>query len=296
MAESSNKNNKHPDWIKVRYKPSKIIDDVEEFLGQFNVHTVCSSALCPNRGVCFGSREMTFLLLGNNCTRSCKFCSVDKTPQEPYFEFERDTHVILKAIKKFDLDYVTLTSPTRDDLPDGGASVYADLITKLKNLDSPPGVEALIPDFKGDWDALNLVISSKPDVLAHNLETVKRLYIRARKGADYNRSLELIERSSMNNNVITKSALMVGLGETLDELFDTMNDARVAGCQIMVVGQYLRPTSSQLPVDRYVTPDEFEIIRQEGERIGFEVILAGPLYRSSYKAKKAFLAVKNSVD
>jgi lipoic acid synthetase len=286
--ENESKEQKHPDWVKVRYKPSKLIDDVENFLSTYDVHTVCSSALCPNRGECFGSGEMTFLILGKNCTRQCSFCSVDKSKHDPYTDFERDSTAILEAVKRFNIEYVTLTSPTRDDLPDGGASVYADLVKKLKGIENPPGVEILIPDFKGNKDSLDHVIESKPDVLAHNLETIERLYIRARKGADYERSLEILRYASGSKKVITKSAFIVGLGETIDELFDAMLDARETGCEIMVIGQYLRPTANQMPVQRYYTPDEFRMIEDKGRQIDFRVTLAGPLYRSSYKAKEAY--------
>lgn len=290
------KHNEHPSWVKVRYRPSKMIDEVEDFLREYNVHTVCSSALCPNRGQCFNEKAMTFLILGPRCTRQCSFCSVDKSKGEPYTEFERDAQAIFKAVEKFNLRYITLTSPTRDDLPDGGASVYADLINRLKNLPNPPMVEALIPDFDGNWDALNLVLDSKPDVLAHNLETVSRLYYRIRKGADWNRSLEVLKITSNSGRTITKSAFIVGLGETLPELSDALTEARKAGCEIMVVGQYLRPTKTQMPVDRYVTPDEFDLIEETGRQTGFKVMLAAPTYRSSFKAEEAYnLAVKKSI-
>ncbi len=279
---------KHPSWVKVRYKPSRIIDEVENFLKEYKVHTVCSSALCPNRGLCFNEKAMTFLILGPRCTRHCTFCSVDKSKHEPYTEFERDTQAIFKAVEKFNLRYITLTSPTRDDLPDGGAFVYADLIKRLKSMHNPPLVEALIPDFVGNWNALNLVIDSRPDVLAHNLETVPRLYSVVRKGADWNRSLEVLRITSHSGKTITKSAFIVGLGETLSELSDALNEAREVGCEIMVVGQYLRPTKTQMPVDRYVTPDEFKLIEETGRKIGFKVMLAAPTYRSSFKAEEAY--------
>lgn len=287
---------KHPSWVKVRYRPSKVIDDVENFLSEYKVHTVCSSALCPNRGICFNEKAMTFLILGSRCTRLCSFCSVDKSEREPYAEFERDAQSIFKAVEKFNLRYITLTSPTRDDLPDGGASVYADLIRRLKNLKSPPLVEALIPDFNGNWDALNLVINSKPDVLAHNLETVPRLYSSVRKGADWDRSLEVLKITSRSGKTITKSAFIVGLGESLSELAVAMEEAKKVGCEIMVVGQYLRPTKMQMSVDRYVTPDEFKQIEETGRKIGFKVVLASPTYRSSFKAEDAYrMATKDNL-
>ena len=282
----------HPDWIKVRYRPSKIIDEVEAFLKQYDINTVCSSALCPNRGYCFNERAMTFLLLGPNCTRGCKFCSVDKNPNAPYSDFEKDAYAILKAVEKFNLKYITLTSPTRDDLPDGGAFVFADIIKSLKRLDKPPKVEALIPDFRGNKESLLKVSEASPDVIAHNLETVPRLYKWVRIGADWSRSLDVLQYIRNKGSAIVKSALMVGLGETYEEILDSMNRAYDCGCEIMVIGQYLRPSREQMEVDRYVTPDEFERYENDGRKIGFKVIMAGPLYRSSYKAEEAYMEAK----
>jgi lipoic acid synthetase len=293
MAESGKS---HPDWVKVRYKQSCVIDDVESFLSQNKVNTVCSSALCPNRGQCFNDRAMTFLLLGSKCTRSCRFCSVDKKPGDPYTAFEKDAENVLLAVRKFNLRYVTLTSPTRDDLPDGGASVFAETISRLKQLEKPPKVEALIPDFLGNVDFLQKVLDSQPDVIAHNLETVPRLYYRTRVGADWERSISILKHSRNHGKAITKSAFIVGLGETDDELIEAMRKAFDAGCEVMIIGQYLRPTKSQMEVERYVTPDQFRMYEREGEKIGFKVIMAGPLYRSSYKAEEAFYKAKGMYD
>lgn len=285
MAESGKS---HPDWVKVRYKQSCVIDDVESFLSEHRVNTVCSSALCPNRGQCFNDQAMTFLLLGPRCTRLCRFCSVDKSPADPYTAFEKDAENVLLAVSKFNLRYVTLTSPTRDDLPDGGASVFAELISRLKQLENPPKVEALIPDLLGNMDYLQKVLDSKPDVIAHNLETVERLYYRTRVGSDWEKSISILKHSRNHGKAITKSAFIVGLGETDDELLDAMCVAFEAGCEIMIIGQYLRPTKSQMEVERYVTPDQFSMYERKGEKIGFQVVMAGPLYRSSYKAEEAF--------
>lgn len=278
----------HPDWVKVRYRQSCVIDDVESFLSEHHVNTVCSSALCPNRGQCFNDRAMTFLLLGPRCTRSCRFCSVDKSPCDPYTAFEKDTENVLLAVSKFSLRYVTLTSPTRDDLPDGGASVFAETIMRLKQLESPPKVEALIPDFLGNVNSIQKVLDSKPDVIAHNLETVKRLYYRTRVGADWKRSISILRHSRSHGKSITKSAFIVGLGETDDELLDAIHQAFDAGCEILIIGQYLRPTKFQIEVERYVTPDQFSQYERKGAKIGFKVIMAGPLFRSSYRAEEAF--------
>jgi len=280
---------KKPPWVKVRYKPSKELMEVESFLRERGVHTVCSSAICPNRMECFSKSAMTFLILGPYCTRNCRFCFVDKNAQKGYMDFKSDEEKILDAVKKFGLRHVTLTSPTRDDLQDGGAEVFASIITKLKNLDFPPTVEALIPDFGGNENALETVIKSRPDVLAHNLETIPRLYNRVRKGSDWERSLGVLRRSADAGKSVTKTAFIVGLGESNEELFEAMLAARSAGAEIVVIGQYLRPTVNQIPVERYVTPDEFRSIEEEGGKMGFKVSLAGPLYRSSYMAEEAYL-------
>ena len=278
----------HPEWVKVRYRQSDMIDDVERFLSTKKVNTVCSSALCPNRSECFNQRAMTFLILGPKCTRHCTFCSVDKSASAGYSDFEKDSDKILDAVKKFKLRYVTLTSPTRDDIPDGGASVYSDLILKLHNLENPPLVEVLVPDFDGNPKALETVLKANPEVLAHNLETVPRLYYGIRKGADWARSIKIIKRTAEYGKSIPKSAFMVGLGETLDELFTAMRSAHDSGCKIMVIGQYLRSTKQQSPVNKYYSPGEFALIEKEGKKIGFKVILSGPLYRSSYLAEQAY--------
>jgi len=212
---------------------------------------------------------------------------VDKSGPAGYSDFEKDAENIRTAVRKFKLRYVTLTSPTRDDIPDGGASVYSDIIQKLHTLDNPPMVEVLVPDFSGNRKAIDLVIRSNPEVLAHNLETVPRLYYRIRKGADWSRSLEIIKRTADGGNSVPKSAFIVGLGETLDELFSAMRSAHESGCEIMVVGQYLRSTKNQLPVVKYYSPDEFAAIEKEGREIGFKAMLSGPLYRSSYLAEQA---------
>jgi lipoic acid synthetase len=277
-----------PEWVKVRYKPSKETLEIEKFLLDRHINTVCSSAVCPNRGECFHKQAMTFLILGPYCTRNCQFCSVEKSGSEKYMDFAKDEENILSTLERFNLRYVTITSPTRDDLPDGGASIYALIISKLKEHPLLPLVEVLIPDFGGDFDALDMVLEAKPDVIAHNLETIPRLYYRVRKGADWIRSLEILKRSSAKNRSVVKTAFIVGLGETMDEILDAMIAARQAGTDIVVIGQYLRPTSSQMPVERYVTPDEFKMLEEEGIRMGFKVALANTFYRSSYRAEEAY--------
>jgi len=278
-----------PSWVKVRYKPSKELMEVEGFLKCKGVHTVCSSAICPNRMECFSKRTMTFLILGPYCTRSCRFCSVDKNSHKPYLEFESDEEKIVEAVEKFGLRHVTITSPTRDDLEDGGAGLYASIIKKLRELDSPPSIESLIPDFKGNSDAIDMVVESQPEVLAHNLETIPRLYNRVRIGADWERSMRVLRHSVDAGNSVTKTAFIAGLGETNEELIEAMRIARSAGVDVVVIGQYLRPTSNQMTVQRYVTLDEFGTLEEEGKKMGYKVSLAGPLYRSSYMAEKAYL-------
>jgi lipoic acid synthetase len=254
------------------------------------LHTVCEEARCPNVGECWNAGTATFMILGDVCTRSCGFCAV--TTGRPGELDLIEPYRLAKAVAALGLDYVVITSVNRDDLETGGAEVFAACIKTLRRLDPSIRVEVLIPDFKGNWDALATVVEARPFVLNHNIETVPRLYRRVRPQAVYERSLEVIARAkAMAPDMLAKSGFMVGLGETLDETLAVMRDLREHGCDIVTVGQYLRPTKHHLPVERYWHPDEFQAFRDYGAELGFTHVEAGPLVRSSYHAEKQTTAV-----
>ena len=241
----------------------------------------CESARCPNRTECFAQGTATFMILGDICTRNCTFCAVKHgKPETP--DPEEPEHIV-SAVKKLGLRYVVITSVTRDDLPDGGASQFAQIIKALRAYDSNILVEVLVPDFRGSLPAWQVVIDASPDVLNHNVETVPRLYLEVRPGANYQRSLELLRRAKLNG-LLTKSGLMLGLGENRQEIIEVMADLREAGCDLMTIGQYLQPSLKHHKVVRYVTPDEFAQYEVIAKRMGFLGVASGPLVRSSFKA------------
>jgi lipoic acid synthetase len=274
---------KRPDWIKVRFHDSARFEDTLGLVRKEQLHTVCEEAHCPNIGECFGSGTATFMILGDICTRSCGFCAV--TSGRPQGLDLLEPLRLARAIERMDLDYAVVTSVNRDDLPDGGASVFAACLRAARSRAPRCQVEVLIPDLMGNWDALATIVRAKPVVLNHNIETVPRLYRRVRPKARYERSLDLFRQvKAIDPNMPTKSGIMVGLGETLPEIFETMADLRAHGCDLMTVGQYLRPDADHLPVVRYYHPDEYAAIAAEGKRFGFTHVEAGPLVRSSYHA------------
>jgi lipoic acid synthetase len=249
------------------------------------LHTVCESARCPNIGECWQSRTATFLILGNTCTRRCAFCAVESgQPTEHDLDEPRR---VAEAVAALRLKYAVITSVTRDDLPDGGAGIFADTIRRVR--DAVPGcrVEVLIPDFGGEADALAAVVAARPDVLNHNVETVPRLYSLVRPQADYPRSLALLARAkALDPATVTKSGIMLGLGETDDEIAATLGDLRAAGVEIVTIGQYLRPSTGHLPVQRYYAPDEFARYADLARGLGFAHVESAPLVRSSYHARE----------
>jgi len=252
-----------------------------------HLNTVCREARCPNRVECFNRGTATFLIMGDTCTRRCRFCNVNKGKPQP-LDKEEPRHVA-EAVKALGLKYVVITSVTRDDLPDGGAAHFASVIRKVREIDPGVGIEVLIPDFQGDSDSLNTVLDARPDVLNHNVETVSRLYEAVRPGAVYERSLELLARAkTINPSIKTKSGLMVGLGETDAELYGVFADLRKAGCDLLTIGQYLAPTKEHYPVADYILPEKFEEYRAKALEMGFLDAASGPLVRSSYKAGEMF--------
>ncbi|HEY3202165.1 MAG TPA: lipoyl synthase [Thermoanaerobaculia bacterium] len=281
-----------PEWLKVRLNTTGEYEEVRGMMRRLSLVTVCEEARCPNIHECWArERTATFMLMGDICTRHCGFCAVGKgkpgslDPGEP----ER----VAEAARELGLAHVVVTSVNRDDLEDGGAGHFAATIRAIRRRNPGCTVEVLIPDFCGNWEALDLVLEETPEILNHNTETVARLYRRVRPDATYARSLELLARADARRkrdraSWKTKSGLMVGLGETMDELRAALRDLRGVGCDIATIGQYLQPHERRLPIERYYTPEEFEILRQDGEAIGFFRVEAGPLVRSSYHARRAF--------
>src|ERR1700724_3517988 len=273
-----------PEWLRVKFFNGPNYQDLKRIMRTLDLNTVCESARCPNMGECWEHRTATFMILGNICTRACGFCAVPSgKPAAPPDEQEPER--VAEAAQLMGLRYAVVTSVNRDDQPDGGAAIFARTIMKIR--DRVPGcrVEVLIPDFRGDWQALETVLAARPDVLNHNMETVSRLYRRVRKGAVYQRSLELLRRAGvMAEGVSTKTGMMLGLGETREEILKAMEDIVAQGTHILTLGQYLQPTPEHLPLERYVHPDEFAEFKRLGEQMGFRHVEAGPLVRSSYHA------------
>ncbi len=278
---------KKPTWLKKRIPPIQDLAKVRSILSESELHTVCEEARCPNLGECFSKGTATILILGRICTRNCGFCAVERgTPRDLD---ESEPAKVSGAIRQMGLQYVVLTSVTRDDLPDGGASRFAETLRAVRARDRGIKIEVLVPDFKGDESSLTIVLNESPDVLNHNIETVRRLYPVVRPQANYQRSLDLLERSkAFHPEIITKSGLMLGLGEDRNEVLDLLQDLRDVGCDFLTVGQYLQPRPDRLPVRRYIPPEEFEEYKRVGEGMGFKGIASGPFVRSSYHASQMF--------
>ncbi len=279
-----------PEWLKVRPPGGDNFSHIKETLEKFNLHTVCEEASCPNLSECWGGGTATFMLMGDTCTRGCRFCDVDSGhPEEALDPYE--PLKIARAVSEIELDYVVLTSVDRDDLPDGGAGHFAKTVETIRELDPSTYVETLIPDFQGNREQMDRMFASSPDVLAHNIETIERLTPAVRDPrAGYRQSLDVLEYAKERDpDQITKSSIMVGWDETRDELRQAMSDLRSAGCDILTFGQYLRPSEKHREVDRFVPPEEFEELKKEGEEMGFSFVASGPLVRSSYRAGEFFV-------
>lgn len=276
-----------PKWLRRRLPQGPVYESVKKMIVANDLHTVCQEAKCPNLWECFSQHTATFMILGDACTRNCKFCGVKHGPtglSDP----EEPSRVAL-GVKELGLKYVTVTSVTRDDLEDGGAEFFVKTINEIRKKSPGTRVEVLIPDFQGNKEALEKVVTARPDVLNHNIETVPRLYVKARPQADYKRSLEvLFLAKTIDDRIVTKSGLMLGLGESDEELLQTMKDLLKAGCRILTLGQYLQPGKDQLPVERFVEPAEFEKWQKTGLEMGFSEVASGPFVRSSYHAGEIF--------
>lgn len=280
---------KKPDWLKIRLTSGENVNLVHGLLDDLSLHTVCQEARCPNIHECFNNRTATFMILGDVCSRNCGFCSV--TPGRPAAPDPEEPSRVADAVGRLGLDYVVITSVTRDDLEDQGSRQFARTVEAVKSGSPACRVELLIPDFGGRRDLLEYVLQAEPDVLGHNIETVPALYRRVRPQADYERSLAVLSmaasfRERHARALRVKSGIMVGLGETFAQIVETMNDIRRTGCDIMTLGQYLSPLPDSLPVERYYDPAEFDSFREQGLAMGFRHVESGPLVRSSYHARE----------
>lgn len=280
---------KKPEWLRIRLGDPTNQNHLLKLIQGLNLHTVCQEAKCPNIFECWSDRTATFMLAGDICTRHCGFCAVGKGA--PGMLDSDEPRNVAEAVRHLQLAHTVITSVNRDDLPDGGAAHWAETIRAVRALNPECKVEVLIPDFNGDEGALNTVLDAQPDVLNHNTETIARLYRRVRPDADYQQSLTLLRRAAERrdhgqHSMLTKSGIMVGLGEEFDEVVELMKDLRAASCDIMTIGQYLQPHARRLPVERYVTPEEFNRWRDLGMQMGFKHVQSSPLTRSSYHARE----------
>ncbi|MGE5431281.1 MAG: lipoyl synthase [Syntrophomonadaceae bacterium] len=274
---------KKPEWLKVRLPIGQNFSDVHHLMRASKLNTVCEEAKCPNMGECWNNRTATFMILGDTCTRSCGFCNVKLgLPNELDLDEPRR---VAEAVEILKLRHAVITSVNRDELKDGGSSIFSETVRLIKENMPYCTVEILIPDFKGSEEAFEIIMKNPPDILNHNLETVERLYHVVRPQAKYERSLELIKWFK-GRGLRTKSGIMVGIGEHTDEVLSLMQDLRSHECDILTIGQYLQPTKMHLPIDRYVTPEEFRMFREEGLKMGFKAVESAPLVRSSYHADK----------
>lgn len=279
-----------PEWLKVRGSGASARQEVAELLSDLSLNTVCHEAACPNIGECFGRKTATFMILGIQCTRHCRFCNVlDGSPESVNLEEPQN---LAKAVKRLKLKHVVVTSVTRDDLPDGGAAQFARTIWAIRRMSPETTIEVLIPDFKMNEEALDIVIEARPDIIAHNMETIESLYEDVRPEADYQQSLNVISYIKKRNPaILTKSGIMLGLGEEKDQVLKELRDLRDVACDFLTVGQYLAPTKEHHPVLRYIHPGEFKAYEEAAYEMGFGYVASGPLVRSSYHADEAMAAM-----
>jgi len=274
---------KKPEWIKVRHPANPVFFSTKALISDLRLHTVCESAQCPNRWECWSQGTATFMIAGERCTRACGFCAVSTA--KPFALDVDEPDRVAEAVRRLKLKHVVVTAVARDDLPDGGADHFARTIRAIRALDSEIVVEVLTPDFNGKESSLAMVLEAEPDIFNHNVETVERLTPFVRSRAKYRLSLKVLRRAKeLDPAIVTKSGVMVGLGETAYELFHTLDDLRAANVQVLTLGQYLRPTPDHLPVVEYIRPETFEAYKEVAERKGFEYVASGPLVRSSYHA------------
>ena len=274
---------RRPPWLKVRLKTGPNYLELKSMMRKMSLNTVCEEANCPNIFECWQNRTATFMILGDVCTRACRFCAV--TSGKPTWNDPLEPERVARAVQKMNLSHVVITSVARDDMPDGGASAFAQVIAKTRERNPETRIEVLIPDFAGSESSLDTVLTAGPDILNHNIETVARLQKTVRSRATYERSLQLLERAKTKSpDKLTKSGMMLGVGEQVEEVIRTMQDLHDVACDILTIGQYLRPSESHLPITRYYTPEEFAELKQQGLSMGFRHVESGPLVRSSYHA------------
>ena len=276
----------HPEWLKRPAPATEAIEKMERMLGRLKLATVCQSAHCPNIGECFNCGTATFMILGDHCTRNCRFCAVPKATS-PLSVDSKEPHNVADAARQLGLTHVVVTSVTRDDLPDGGADQFVKTIVAIRETSPGSTIEVLVPDFKGEESIIKRVCDATPDVFNHNVETVPRLYPGIRPQAVYKRSLAVI-RFAAQSGLTVKSGLMLGLGETKEELSEVFKDLADAGCSILTLGQYLAPSKEHAPVVRYVPPEEFDRLAEIARHMGFKEVFSGPFVRSSYRAEEVY--------
>ena len=280
-----------PEWLRIDMSKGRSLDYVEDMLEKYSLNTVCVEANCPNRMECFSRKTATFMILGKECSRNCRFCNVSHGTLEEVNPEEPEN--LAKAAAELGLKHVVITTVTRDDLPDGGAGHFAKVVESIRAKDSSITIELLISDLQGQEEAIKTVVDSKPEIINHNVETVPRLYSEIRPMAIYQRSLDVLRLvKEMDDTILTKSGMMVGLGETEEEVIEVMKDLREIDCDFLTIGQYLRPSEKHYPVKEYVTPETFERYKIKGEELGFKFVASGPFVRSSYKAADAMNAVE----
>jgi lipoic acid synthetase len=273
-----------PEWLRVKAPQWQRVGSVKEILRDLDLNTVCEEASCPNIGECFNAGTATFLIMGPACTRACPYCDID-FEKKPKALDPTEPLKLAEAVQRLNLTHVVITSVNRDDLSDGGASQFVRCIEEVRSRMPKTTIEVLIPDLCGNWEALAIILSAQPEVLNHNTETIPRLYRRVRPQGDYQRSLELLKKCrELQPSVYTKSGIMVGLGETDTEVREVMADLRAVDCEILTIGQYLQPSPKHLPLEGYITPQQFDAWRVYGESIGFLQVVSSPLTRSSYHA------------
>lgn len=280
-----------PEWLRIDMSKGRSLDYVENMLKKYSLNTVCEEANCPNRMECYSRKTATFMILGKECSRNCRFCNVSHGTLEEVDPKEPEN--LASAAVEMGLKHVVITTVTRDDLPDGGAGHFAKVVNAIRAKDSNITIELLISDLQGQKEALKTVVDSKPEIINHNVETVPRLYKEIRPMAIYERSLNVLRQvKEMDDTILTKSGMMMGLGEKEEEVIEVMKDLRDVGCDFLTLGQYLRPSEKHYPVMEYVTPETFERYKIKAEELGFKFIASGPFVRSSYKAADALDAIK----
>ena len=273
-----------PDYLKRPIIDTDKTRNVRRILKTKSLNTVCENARCPNKNECYTKNTATFLIMGNNCTRNCRYCNITCARPEP-LDLAEPFHVA-EAVKDLGLKYAVITSVTRDDLPDGGAEHFANCIYEIRKISPDVKIEILTPDFKGNEDSLNTIIKARPNVFNHNIETVRNVFKTARPQGDYDCSLDVLKYIKDNSKILTKSGLMIGLGETLEDIEQTLVDLKNAGCDILTIGQYIQPSKAHLEVSKYYTPEEYENLKQLAKKVGIKHYQIGPLVRSSYRASE----------